>query len=144
MNTVHLSELWNLYDCQAQLSIITHVCHQERVFKKVPFVCLFQDESNCCWTCDALIVNMICSTHSDKYILGNDRHIAVADHFVFLWVLVWCLAIVKHVSWSLFAWVVTDFWGTKKRQAMCNVVHSVGPHVEKHPCTMLWHSLDLQ
>ena len=27
---------------------------------------------------------------------------------------VWHLAIVKHVSWSLFAWVVTDFWGTKK------------------------------
>ena len=27
---------------------------------------------------------------------------------------VWHLAIVQHVSWSLFAWVVTDFWGTKK------------------------------
>ena len=27
---------------------------------------------------------------------------------------VWHLAIVKHVSWLLFAWVVTDFWGTKK------------------------------
>ena len=78
------------------------------------FVCLFQDESHCCWTCDALIVSMICSPHSDKYILGNDRHIAVADHFVFLWVLVWCLAIVQHVSRSLFTWVVTDFWGTKK------------------------------
>ena len=120
---------------------------------------------------------------------------------------VWHLAIVKHVSWSLFAWVVTDFWGTKKsltpgyalwdiplffqieaqyltcreqlqakqlrqwlklmmktlymvcyaqvdwytntshnncRQTMCNVVHGVRPHVEKHPFTMLWHSLDLQ
>ena len=32
--------------------------------------------------------SMICSPHSDKYILGNDRHIALADHFVFLWVLV--------------------------------------------------------
>ena len=30
------------------------------------------------------------------------------------------------------------------RQTMCNVVHSVRPHVEKHPCTMLWLSLDLQ
>ena len=27
---------------------------------------------------------------------------------------VWHLAIVKHVSWLLFAWVVTDFWGTTK------------------------------
>ena len=34
------------------------------------------------------LVSMICSPHSDKYILGNDRHTAVADHFVFLWVLV--------------------------------------------------------
>ena len=30
------------------------------------------------------------------------------------------------------------------RQTMCNVVHSVRLHVEKHPCTMLWLSLDLQ
>ena len=30
--------------------------------------------------------SMICSTHLDKYTLANDRHIAIADHFVFIWV----------------------------------------------------------
>ena len=31
MNTVHVSGLWNLYDCQAQLSAVTHVCHHKKV-----------------------------------------------------------------------------------------------------------------
>ena len=32
----------------------------------------------------------ICSTHSDRCTLANDRQIAVADHFVFLWVSALC------------------------------------------------------
>ena len=87
MNTVHLSGLWNLYVCQAQLSIITHVCHQESLQEGTLIslhVCFKMNQT----VVDALIVSMICLTHSDKYILANDRHIAVADHFVLLWALV--------------------------------------------------------
>ena len=82
------------------------------------FMCSFQDESNCCWTCDVLI-----GKH-DMFTPFRQVHSGKWQAYSSCWPLcfsmgvsastVWHLAIVKHVSWSLFAWVVTDFWGTKK------------------------------
>ena len=87
MNTVHLSGLWNLYDCQAQLSTVTHVCHH----KKVPsFLHVFVSR----WI--KLLLNMWCIDWIAWYLqpiqtsTTNDRHIALADHFVFLWVSALC------------------------------------------------------
>ena len=115
MNTVHVSGLWNLYDCQAQLSTVTHVCHH----KKVPsFLHVFVSR----WI--KLLLNMWCIDWIAWYLqpiqtsTTNDRHIALADHFVFLWVLVWSLAIVQHVCLSLFAWVSTNQWATKNSSTL--------------------------
>ena len=87
MNTVHLSGLWNLYDCQAQLSIITHVCCHKRV---PSFLHVFVSR----WI--KLLLNMQCYVWIAWYLqpiqtsTTNDRHIALADHFVFLWVSALC------------------------------------------------------
>ena len=87
MNTVHVSGLWNLYGCQAQLSTVTHVCHH----KKAPsFLHVFVSR----WI--KLLLNMWCIDWRAWYLqpvqtsMTNDRHIALADHFVFLWVSALC------------------------------------------------------
>ena len=67
MNTVHVSGLWNLYDCQAQLSTVTHVCHH----KKVPsFLHVFVSIKMNQTVVEHVVYwldSMISSTHSDKH-----------------------------------------------------------------------------
>ena len=75
--------------------------------------------------------------------MTNDRHIALADHFVFLWVLVWSLAIVQHVCLSLFAWVSTNQWATKNSSTL--ILHPGYAFVGYSPIFPDWSQIsDLQ
>ena len=80
------------------------------------FMCLFQDDSNCCWTCGVLIGYL--QPHSDKY----DKWQAYSTCWPLCFSMgvstVWHPAMVKHVCLSLFAWVVTNQWATKNSSTL--------------------------
>ena len=118
MNTVHVSGLWNLYDCQAQLSTVTHVCHHKKVPSFSSCVCCFKMNQTVVEHVVYWLDSMISSTHSDKYDKWQAHSTCWPLGFSMGVSTVWHPAMVKHVCLSLFAWVVTNQWANKNSSTL--------------------------